>query len=117
MEMMQMTVAYSDDRTETVTVLPVTRVAFERHFKVPIASLEAEPFEERVLWLAWHASARGRPNLPGYDAWLETIIGVELHVDEDDEVTEPDPLARSGSPGSSLPSPSSPALASPSTRS
>lgn len=54
---LKMTVKYLDEREQTVTVLPVSQVAFERHFSCSFSKAFAEaPQLEHVFFLAWHAA-------------------------------------------------------------
>lgn len=113
MAQMTMTAHHANGESTTATVLPLHRVAFERHFKVPFASLRDEPFEERLLWLGWNATTSGRPNPPTFDVWLETVTSIDLGGGRDESEDEV-PLDRTASSGTSLPSPSSPVPGSPS---
>jgi len=104
------TVTFTDDSVVKLPILPIHRVAFERHFGVPFGSLQDEPFEERLLWLGWHSAVKGRPNPPTFDEWLETVAA----LGGGDTEEEADPLGKTAPSGESLPSPSSPVPASPS---
>jgi len=110
MSKMTVTAHLSSGETSSGVVLPVHRVAFERHFKVPFSSLRDEPFEERLLWLGWHATSKGRPGALGFDQWLDQVESLDLDSDEGDA-----PLDATANSGESLPQPSSPAPASHST--
>lgn len=101
---MELNVEMASGETVTVNVPPLTQVAFEREFKMPLASLGDDPRLEYTYWMAWHAMTAGRPNKPTFDAWLETVAGL---VGGDEE--EADPLDQTAPSGESLPAPSSPA--------
>lgn len=105
MAQMVISVNHTGGEVASATVLPVHRVAFERHFKVPFASLRDEPYEERLVWIGWFTTTRGRPNPPGFDAWLETVESVNISSSGGDA----GPLDETASSGTSLPAPSSPA--------
>lgn len=107
---MTITVEMASGESIDVDVQPVTQVAFEREFKIPLASLGDDPRMEYSYWLAWHASQRGRPNAPTFDAWLETVDGLSSGAESDAE-DDADPLAATAPSGGSLPSPSNPAQA------
>lgn len=84
---LSMTITYLDDRTQEVTVLPVSQVAFERHFKCSFSSAFAEaPAFEHVLFLAWHSARTGLE----FDPWLETVAGVELGAADAVDPTSPE---------------------------
>lgn len=107
------TVNHVSGEVASSPVLPVHRVAFERQFKVPFASLRDEPFDERLMWLGYYATTRGRQSPPTFDAWLEGIesVDIDIAVAEVDD----DPLGKTASSGASLPAPSSQVPGSPST--
>jgi hypothetical protein len=87
---LSMTINYLDERAVKVTVLPVTQVAFERHFKCAFSSAFAEaPAFEHVLFLAWHAARTGLE----FDPWLETVAGVDLGDADAVDPTNPVPSA------------------------
>lgn len=84
----EMTVEHLDGRTSTVRVLPVTQVAFERHFKTSFASAFSQtqsPLMEHVFWVAWHAARSG----VDFDQWLETVAGLPTAVEEPVDPTSP----------------------------
>jgi hypothetical protein len=93
---LQLKVTKSDGSAEEVTVRPVTQVALEREYKIPITEANAA---EHMYWMAWHSC--GSPGK--YMEWLAKIDDVTPVADGDD------PLAETPSSGGSLPSPSNPA--------
>ena len=107
---LQLDITTLSGATERVPVLPLTQVAFERHFSTPDnpVRLNADVSMENMYWLAWHAS---RATVK-FDTWIDTIEEVAAVIEEDDDSG---PLDSSPPSGMSSPSPSSPALASPST--
>lgn len=82
-----LTIEYETGEKADAIVLPRTQVAFERHFKTRLGDAGGVSMEQ-MYWLAWHALKIGEP----FDRWLETIVEVEAHTDEDDEDVD-DPLA------------------------
>ena len=98
----------ADGIVDRVTVRPRTQVAYERHFKT---RLDDTLGNEGLYWMAWHALGTNKK----FDEWLDAVDSVDP-VEDDAEVSDtPDPLAPTPSSGASLPSPSNPAQASPST--
>lgn len=104
MAQIKVTARHVDGTAVDAVVLPVHRIAFERQFKVPFMSLRDEPFDERLMWLGWFTTTRGRQGAPAFDAWLETLEAVDIEVAEVDA----NPLDETASSGTSLPAPSSP---------
>jgi hypothetical protein len=87
---MPMTINYIDDRSQEVTVLPVSQVAFERHFKCAFtAAFEQAPAIEHIFYLAWHAARTGLE----FDPWLETVAGVDVGAADAVDPTNPEPSA------------------------
>jgi hypothetical protein len=89
---LSMTVNYQDERTVKVTVLPVTQVAFERHFKCAFAAAfneDVKPSFEHIYFIAWHAARSGLE----FDPWLETVAGIEFGEATPVDPTNPAPLA------------------------
>lgn len=98
---MTITVEMASGETLEVEVHPVTQVAFEREFKMPLASLGDDPRLEYSYWLAWHASQRGRPNALKFDDWLETVDGLSAGADDPDIEDDADPLGATAPSGGS----------------
>lgn len=83
-----MTVEYADGRTSPVRVLPVSQVAFERHFKTSFPeAFGGRPSFEHLFWVAWHAARTGVE----FDQWLESVAGVSFGADEPVDPTNPVP--------------------------
>lgn len=81
-----MTVAYSDGRSQRVTVKPVTQVAFERHFKCSFAeAFSGQPAFEHIYFVAWHAARTGFE----FDPWLDTVDGIDFEVPVQVDPTSP----------------------------
>lgn len=67
-------ITYTDGRTQTARVLPVTHVALERHFKVAFAeAFSGTPPFEYVYFMAWHAARTGLE----FDDWMNTVAAIE----------------------------------------
>jgi hypothetical protein len=97
---------------DTVRIPPGTQIKTERHF-----SKKDEPFRlgsseiamEIIYWMAWHASATTAP----FEAWWETIWGVDLSVDDGEDDSSDGPLVEGQPSGQSSQPLSNPVPASP----
>ncbi len=87
--LMRITVEHVGGDRATYTVLPVTVVAFERHFAVGLGAIATENRMEYVYWLAWDSERRSGKTLPPFDTWLETVAEVEA----EDEAAPLDPAS------------------------
>lgn len=66
-------VRYADGSETERRLLPVTNVAFERHFAIGLGAARKTPRVEYDLWLAWHAGSRAAGGVPDFDAWVATL--------------------------------------------
>lgn len=90
---MKLKVERADGTTQTYPVLPVTIVAYERHFSQGMGQFGVDMRMEHLYWLAWDAEKRTGAVVKPFDGWLEEIANVEA---ED----ESRPLAEGASPAS-----------------
>ena len=79
---MKITVEKTDGSKTTVSVLPKTIVAFERHFGVGLGALATESKMEHVFWLAWDASHVAGQVVKPFDDWLADVVDVEPEEDQ-----------------------------------
>lgn len=88
---LKMTVTFIDGREpKQVVVLPVSQVAFERHFKCSLTvAFNGESSLEHLFFLAWHASRTGME----FDPWLETVEGIDVGTPDAVDPTNPPPSA------------------------
>lgn len=75
-----------------------TGIAFEREFKTTVAGAFAEaPSVEHIAWLAWTATRDSGRVVSLFDEWIANdVVDITVHTDE------PDPLASSTAPISSV---------------
>jgi hypothetical protein len=82
MKTWRITVKKQDGNPETYNVTPRTIVAFERHFKVGLASAFAnEQKMEHLYWLGWDAERVAGKVVPLFDRWLEEVETVDIDLD------------------------------------
>lgn len=79
-------VTYNDGSAVDTDATTADLVAFEEHFSRSIARLEVELRLTDVCWLAWRSVSRQGKTAASFDAWLETVEGVELVDSEADPV-------------------------------
>jgi hypothetical protein len=88
MVVIELSVEYLDGRVVNVRVLPVTQVAFERHFKMAFGAAFQPGVAtqmEYLYWVAWHAARTGVE----FDEWMESIGEVGATDDEAVDPTNP----------------------------
>jgi hypothetical protein len=93
-----LTVEHSDGTINTVRVLPVTKVAFERQYSCGIGMLGDSKREEYVYWLAWDAEHRRGIVVKPFNEWLEGIVDVDVVEEAAPFVPDPSPSASPDSP-------------------
>lgn len=82
MKTWRITVTKQGENPETYTVTPRTIVAFERHFKVGLASAFVnEQKMEHLYWLGWDAERVSGKVVALFDRWLEDVISVEIDME------------------------------------
>lgn len=76
---MQATVEMADGSEYTVRILPVDVVAFERHYGIGVAKLEAagDLLTEHAMYMAWHALARTGQWSGDLESFIEQVASVE----------------------------------------
>jgi hypothetical protein len=80
---MKLTVTYNDGSAADATVSAADLVAFEDTFDRSVAKFADEMKFKDICWLAWRALHKRAGVTDEFDAWLETIEGVEpVNVDE-----------------------------------
>ena len=82
---LQLGIIYADGRTVTVTVPPAVQVAFERHFRVGIPTLENGLHLEHLYWLAWETLRKRGDAKSDFDVWLDTVASLTT----EDGATDP----------------------------
>jgi hypothetical protein len=70
-------VTYTDGTKKTVAANASDLVAFETKFDLSIARLEQNVRLTHLLFLAWRVESRTKATGLEFDAWLETVEGVE----------------------------------------
>jgi hypothetical protein len=70
-------VTYTDDSSKVVNAIAADLVAFETKFDLSIARLEQNVKLTHLLFLAWHVEHRLKQTALDFDAWIETVQGVE----------------------------------------
>jgi hypothetical protein len=70
-------VTYTDGNKKTVAANASDLVAFETKFDLSIARLEQNVRLTHLLFLAWRVESRTKATALEFDAWLETVEGVE----------------------------------------
>jgi hypothetical protein len=70
----------------------VDAVKFERQFKMPVSSIFGDDgiYTEHLWFFGWCAEQRINTDLPGFDEWMETVDGVDV-LPEEEEETPTDP--------------------------
>jgi hypothetical protein len=70
----------------------VDAVKFERQYKMPVSNLFSEGgiYTEHLWFFGWCAEKRINSDLPDFDEWMETVDGVDI-LSEEDEETPTDP--------------------------
>jgi hypothetical protein len=75
-------VTRTDEPEATFTVTPRCMVEFERFFKIGVGrAFQEEQRLEHVYWLAWKATNAAGVTVPVFDAWLDTVVDVELETE------------------------------------
>jgi hypothetical protein len=70
-------VTYTDNSVRVVNAIAADLVAFETKFDLSIARLEQNVKLTHLLFLAWHVEHRLKQTALDFDAWIETVEGVE----------------------------------------
>jgi hypothetical protein len=82
MQAWRITVTKTDGTTTEFEITPRTVVAFERYFKVGLASAFTNDQKmEHLYWLAWDSERVSGNVVPLFDKWLETIVSVDMAID------------------------------------
>ena len=71
----------------------VDAVKFERQFKMPVSNLFGDDgiYTEHLWYFGWCAEKRVNAELPDFDDWMETVEGVDIVTEEEEEPTPTDP--------------------------
>lgn len=70
-------ITYADGTKKTVATAPADIVAFEDKFDLSIARINDNFRMTHLYFLAWHAENRTAQTKLEFDAWVDTIEGVE----------------------------------------
>lgn len=89
--LLKVKVERQDGSTDTYSVLPRSRVDFERQWKVPLGFYVQEPYDERLYWLAWSAEKVSGKVVKPFEGWLDEIAAVEIEEEAPPLVGEPTP--------------------------
>ena len=76
-------VTYKGGTKSDVVCKTADYIAFESHFDKPIAVLEQGRLTH-LLWLAWHAAKRNESTDLDFDAWVDTVDGIESSDGDND---------------------------------
>jgi hypothetical protein len=68
---------YADGTTKNVLTNPADIVALESKFEISIARLGSDFKMSHIYFLAWHVEKRTKATELEFEAWLETLQGVE----------------------------------------
>ncbi len=83
-QVLKLAVEKADGSSVSLSLLPKTIVAFERHFGVGLSALQ-QGHMEHVYWLAWDAEnlkIRAQGGVTKlFDDWLDDIADVEVEGD------------------------------------
>lgn len=84
-------ITHLDDTMIEVEGRRVDAIEFERHFKIPSSQFFNQDgiFTEHIFFLGWCAEKREKPDLPGFDEWMNDISDVEIVIGEDSPPTVP----------------------------
>ncbi len=90
----ELKIEYVDGTTRSLSVRPITQVAFERHWKKGLAALGEDTHVEHLYWLAWDSLRKLGEKPVEFDPWLDTINAVDV-VNQDDDEDDSDPKVSS----------------------
>ncbi len=76
MNPIDLTVAYIDGTTETVSAVAADLIAFESHFDLSIARLEKDLRLTHLVFMAWHVLKRTKKTDEPFEVFAEKIAGV-----------------------------------------
>jgi hypothetical protein len=70
-------ITFADNVKKTVTASVADLIAFENKYDLSVARLEKEVKLTHLLFLAWHSEKRNKATALEFEAWAETVIGIE----------------------------------------
>ena len=70
-------ISFTDNSEKLVSAIAADLVAFETKFDLSVARLEQNVKLTHLLFLAWHSEKRNKATALDFDAWVETVTGVE----------------------------------------
>ena len=70
-------VTFLDGTNREVSGIAADLVAFEAHFDLSVARLNADMKITHLLWLGWHVLKRTGETKDVFAKWVETVKGVE----------------------------------------
>ena len=73
-------VTYLDGSDKLVTALAADLIAFEAKFDLSIARLDKEVRLTHLLFIAWNVEKRTKATELEFEAWTETVAGIEAQA-------------------------------------
>lgn len=73
-------VTYLDDTQKLITALAADLIAFEAKFDLSIARLDKEVRLTHLLFIAWNVEKRTKATELEFEAWTETVAGIEAQA-------------------------------------
>lgn len=70
----------TDGSEDSFPLLPVTQIAFERHFGIGMAKAQKAPHIEYDCWLAWDAERKAGRQLPDFPKYVEGLADMRSAV-------------------------------------
>jgi hypothetical protein len=70
-------IKFADGTEKTIVANAADFIAFENKFDRSIATLQNDPRLTYLLFLAWNAEKRKKVTDLEFDAWVESVEGVE----------------------------------------
>jgi hypothetical protein len=77
-----LTVSFADGTEKTVTAVAADLIAFEQHFDKSVAILQTDYRLTYLFYICWHVLKRTGETKSEFDAWIETVSGIEASDDE-----------------------------------
>lgn len=68
---------FNDGTKKTISATAADLVAFEAKYDLSVARLEKEVKLTHLLFLAWNSETRNKATALEFEAWVETVSGVE----------------------------------------
>jgi hypothetical protein len=68
---------FNDGTKKLISATAADLVAFEAKYDLSVARLEKEVKLTHLLFLAWNSETRNKATALEFEAWVETVSGVE----------------------------------------